>query len=357
MTTFAQVDEQRVVVGVDTHRDLHVAVALDHLGRRLDLLEVPTTTKGYRELLEWARSFGEVDVWGVEGTGCYGAGLTRFLGGEGELVIEVIRPNRQKRRLKGKSDPTDAEAAARAVLAGEASGAPKAGDDLVEMIRVLRVARASATKARTQAINTLRALAVTAPPALRDRLRGLSTVALIHTAARLRPGEDRTVLAHTKLALRSAAQRCEVLDAELATLDARLEKLTAEAAPDLLEHHGVGPDTAGALLVAAGDNPQRLRSEATFSMLCGASPVEASSGQTKRHRLNRGGDRQANAALYRIVLVRMRWDPRTKDYVERRTKEGKTKKEIIRCLKRYVAREAYAALRKINNTKPLAEAA
>lgn len=357
MTTIAQLEEPRVVVGVDTHRDVHVAVALDHLGRKLDILEVPTTTAGYREVLEWAQSFGDVEAWGVEGTGCYGAGLARFLAAEDQLVIEVIRPNRQTRRRKGKSDPTDAEAAARAVLSGEASGTPKAGDDVVEMIRVLRVVRSSATKARTQAINGLRALVITAPPELRQRLRGLSTKALIAQAARLRPGNDHTVVAHTKLALRLAAQRCEALDSELATLDSHLEELTAEAAPQLVEHYGVGPDTAGALLVAAGDNPGRLRSEAAFSMLCGASPVPASSGQTKRHRLNRGGDRQANAALYRIVLVRMRWDQRTQDYVERRTKEGKTKKEIIRCLKRYVAREVYAVLKVIHEEKNLARAA
>jgi transposase len=264
----------------------------------------------------------------VEGTGSYGAGLARFLATQDQLVIEVIRPNRQQRRLKGKSDPLDAEAAARAVLSGEAAGVPKAGNDLVEMIRVLRVARSSAMKARTQAVNVLRALVVTAPPELRQRLADLSTADLFHAAARLRPGMDRTVLGYTKLALRSAGQRCEAFDAELATLDAHLVTLTSQAAPDLLEHRGVGPDTAGALLVAAGDNPERLHSEAAFSMLCGASPVPASSGKTNgRHRLNRGGDRQANAALYRIVIVRMRWDQRTQDYVERRTKEGKTKKD------------------------------
>ncbi len=357
MTTIAHVVEAlRVVAGVDTHREFHVAVALDHLGRRLGWIEIPTTSAGYRELLEWAQSFGEVEAWGVEGTGCYGAGLARFLAGEDQLVIEVIRPNRQTRRLKGKSDPTDAEAAAHAVVLGQASGVPKAGNDLVEMIRVLRVARCSANKARTQTINVLRALVITAPPELRQRLRNLSTATLIHTAARLRPGNECTVAAHTKLALRSAAQRCQALDAELAALDAHLEELTAEAAPELLEHYGVGPDTAGALLVAAGDNPERLHSEAAFSMLCGASPIPASSGQTKRHRLNRGGDRQANAALYRIVLVRMRWDPRTQDYVERRTKQGKTKKEIIRCLKRYVAREVYTVLTRINETKTITEA-
>jgi len=358
MTTIAQVaDPLRVIVGVDTHRDVHVAVALDHLGRKLGWIEIPTTRGGYQRLLEWAQSFGEVELWGVEGTGSYGAGLARFLVAEDQVLVEVIRPNRQTRRLKGKSDPTDAEAAARAALSGEANAPVKAGDDLVEMIRVLRVARASATKARTQALNVLRALVLTAPPELRQRLAGLPAASLIHATARLRPGNERSVLAHTKLALRSAGQRCEALAAELATLDARLDELTAEAAPELLEHHGVGPDTAGALLVAAGGNPDRLRSEAAFSMLCGASPVEASSGNTKRHRLNRGGDRQANAALYRIVLVRMRWDPRTQHYVQRRIKDGKSKKEIIRCLKRYVAREVYAVLKTTYTAKTLAQAA
>ena len=358
VTTIAHPQTLRVVIGVDTHRDIHVAFALDHLGRKLDSRAIPTTTVGYAELLEWAHSFGEVEAWGVEGTGSYGAGLARFLAAEDQLVIEVIRPNRQTRRRKGKSDPTDAEAAARAVLAGEAAGAPKAGNDFVEMIRVLRIARSSATKARTQAINVLRAIVVTAPPELRERLRDLTTIALIDAAAHLRPGRERTLLSHTKLALRSAGQRCQALDAELAVLDARLDELTAEAAPELLDHYGVGPDTAGALLVAAGDNPDRLRSEAAFAMLCGASPLPASSGQTtNRHRLNRGGDRQANAALYRIVIVRMRWDPKTKHYVERRTKEGKSKKEIIRCLKRYVAREIYAVLTTKNEPRITTQAA
>jgi transposase len=225
------------------------------------------------------------------------------------------------------------------------------------MIRVLRLTRSTAVKARTQAINVLRALVVTAPPDLRQPLRGLSTTALIRTAARLRPGNERSVLAHTKLALRSAAQRCEALDAEIATLDARVDELTAEAAPDLRVHSGVGPETAAALLVAMGDHRHRIRTEAAFARLCGVSPLPASSGQTQRHRLNRGGDRQANAALYRIVLVRMRWDPRTQAYVARRTQEGKSKKEIIRCLKRYVAREIFAALRTTTRPKPLDQVA
>lgn len=212
------------------------------------------------------------------------------------------------------------------------------------MIRALRVARQTAIKARTQASNAMKALVVTAPDDLRESLRELSTIELVRTCARLRPGELVSPTAGTKLALRSLAGRHQALDAEIKALDGQIGPLTAAAAPGLVEMFGVGSDNAGALLVAAGDNPDRLRSEAAFSMLCGSSPVEASSGKVTRHRLNRGGDRQANAALYRIVLVRLRWDQPTKDYMARRTTEGMSKKEIIRCLKRYVAREVYAVL-------------
>lgn len=347
MTRIAHIAPPRVVVGVDTHKDLHVAVALDNLGRRVASTTIATTTAGYRQLIAWAEGLGEVEAFGVEGTGSYGAGLARHLRAAGCQVIEVIRPNRQARRRNGKSDPADAEAAARAVLSGEAAGSPKSGDDLVEMIRVLRVARSTAIKARTQALNALRSLVVTAPCELRDQLRGLSTGALVATAARLRSGHEPTTTAATKVALRTLAGRYQSLDAEIDALDAQLAELTAEASPALVDTFGVGPDVAGALLVAAGDNPERLRSEAAFAMLCGASPVDASSGKTARHRLNRGGDRRANAALYRIVLVRMRYHEATRSYVARRTAEGRSKPEIIRCLKRYVAREVFQILRDV----------
>lgn len=352
MARISQLERTRVTVGVDTHRDVHVAVALDQLGRRLDRIELATTRAGYERMLAWAESLGVVDAFGVEGTGCYGAALARHLRARDMLVIEVMRPNRQTRRRKGKSDPTDAEAAARAVLSAEAAGSPKAGDDLVEMIRVLRVARGTAIKARTQAINALRSLLVTAPPELRDQLRALSTTRLVGKAAQLRPGTLASPLAVSKLALRHLARRCQTLEAEIGSLDGQLARLTATASPQLIGAFGVGADTAGALLVAAGDNPDRLRSEAAFSMLCGSSPIKASSGKTNRHRLNRGGNRQANAALHRIVLVRLRYHQATKDYVDRRTSEGKSKREIIRCLKRYVAREVYTALRQSGEDKP-----
>ena len=286
----------------------------------------------------------EVEAWGVEGTGCYGAALARFLAGQGQQVWEVNRPDRSARRRRGKSDPVDAEAAGRAVLAGQVTAIPKTGDHLVEMVRCLRVARATAVKARTQAANALRALVMTAPAELREQLRELPAKRLASTAARLRPGPILTTTAATKLALRLLGQRYQALEAELAAVDAELDRLTAQAAPRLRELCGVGPEIAGALLVAAGDNPERLRSEAAFSMLCGASPIPASSGKTVRHRLNRGGNRQANTALYRIVVVRLRWHQPTRAYLARRTKEGLSKREIIRCLKRYIAREVFAAL-------------
>ena len=255
ITTIAQLEPSRVTVGVDTHGEVHVACALDQLGRHLATLEVATTLRGYRELLAWAQRLGEVQGFGVEGTGCYGAGLARFLSAHGQVVLEVNRPDRQARRRRGKSDPVDAEAAARAVLAGQATAIPKAGDHLVEMVRCLRVARASAAKARTQAANALRALVVTAPAELRELLRELPAGRLASTAARLRPGPIVTTAAATKLALRQLGQRYQALEAELAAVDAELDRLTALAAPGLRRLCGIGPEIAGALLVASGTTP------------------------------------------------------------------------------------------------------
>ena len=352
----AHTAEPRITVGVDTHLDVHVAHACDQLGRRVDTVQVPTTPTGYHDLLAWARGLGQIEAWGVEGTGSYGAALARFLHAEGQAVLEVNRPDRQARRRRGKSDPLDAQAAARAVQAGEVTVTPKAGNGHVEMLRSLRVARATAMRARTQAINALRALLVTAPAELREQLRGRSAAALVRTAAALEPGPIASPLAAAMLALRTLAGRHQALTAEISSLTTELDRLTRKAAPQLLALFGVGQDSAGALLVAAGDNPGRLRSDAAFSMLCGATPIEASSGKTTRHRLNRAGDRQANAALYRIVLVRLRHDQATKDYMARRRKEGKSKKEIIRCLKRYVAREVFAVLNQMGRGNPISAA-
>jgi transposase len=337
-----------VILGVDTHLDFHVAVALDHLGRRLGESSVPATVKGYERLLRWAECFGPVRCAGVEGTSSYGAGLARHLRARGIEVLEVERLKHRRRSSRSnveKSDPSDAEAAARAVLAGEASGVPKSGDGEVEMIRTLRAARRSVIKARTQAANQLQGLHVTAPEQLRHRLRGLSTKELVCVAARFRLGDDpRDVPTATKFALRSVARRYEAFSEEIADLDVHLDRLVAQVAPELVALPGIGTDNAATLLIVAGDNPQRLGSEASFANLCGVSPIEASSGKVVRHRLNRGGNREANRALYMICLARMRRDPRTKEYVARRTAEGKSKREIVRCLKRYVAREIYRVL-------------
>jgi transposase len=337
-----------VILGVDTHLDFHVAVAMDHMGRRLGESSVPTTVKGYEGLLCWAEGFGPLRCAGVEGTSSYGAGLARHLKTQGIEVLEVERPKRRRggsRRNVEKSDPSDAERAARAVLAGETSGVPKSGDGRVEMIRTRRAARRSAMKARTQAANQLQGLRVTAPDELLNRLRGLSTKELVSVAARFRIGDDlRDVPSATKFALRSVARRYEALSEEIAELEAHLDRLVAQVAPELVSLAGIGTDHAATLLMVAGDNPQRLRSEASFASLCGVSPIEASSGKVVRHRLNRGGNREANRALYMICLARMRRDRRTKEYVARRTQEGKSKREIIRCLKRYVAREVYRVL-------------
>jgi transposase len=334
-----------VVLGVDTHLDAHVAVALDGLGRRLGELTVPTTARGYERLLRWAEGFGFVGCAGIEGTSSYGAGLARYLKATGVSVVEVERPKRRHLRRKGKSDPIDAEAAARAVLSGEALGEPKSGDGKVEMVRILRSARQSAVKARTQAANQLQALLVTAPEVLRYRLRELPTQELVATCARLRPGDDlENIETATRFALRSVARRHEALSEEITQLDAQLDRLVAEVAPELISLPAIGTHHAATLLVVAGDNPQRLRSEASFASLCGVSPIEASSGKVVRHRLNRGGNRDANRALHMICVVRMGSDRRTREYVARRTAEGKSKWEIMRCLKRYIAREVYRLL-------------
>ncbi len=342
-TTMAETD---VVVtgGVDTHLDTNMAAALDGVGGQLGVKEFPTTPAGYRELLGWLAGFGTVARVGVEGTGSYGAGLARYLGTKDVEVVEVDCPNRQNRRRRGKSDPVDALSAARAALSGDASGQAKARNGSVEAIRVLRVARSSARHDRTEALNQMRSLVCTAPDELREQLRDLSIFRLVELAAAFRPGEDMTVANATKTALRELARRARYLGEQMKLLNKLLAPLVKATAPALVASFGVGTDTAGALLVTAGDNPGRLRNEAAFAHLCGSSPIQASSGKVTRHRLNRGGDRSANHALWRIVMVRLQYDADTRAYVERRTKEGKSKREIMRCLKRYVARELYPLL-------------
>lgn len=337
--------KRRVTGGVDTHKDTHHAAVMLMNGRRLADREFPATAAGYAGLLAWLNSFGRLHAVGVEGTGSYGAALARYLTGEQVQVIEVNRPDRRQRRSKGKSDPLDAYAAADAVLSDRATAVPKAGDGIVESIRALHSARAGAVKARTACMNELQSMLVTAPARLREQLSGSQGARLAEVCRRLRPVGDLADPAQgTKTALRHLAVRYGALTDEIAETDDQLAVLVEQARPDLLAVFGVGVETAAQLLATCGDNPDRLHSDAAFASLCGVSPVPASSGKTKRHRLNRGGDRQANRALYTIVMVRMSHDADTRAYVERRTKEGLSKREIIRCLKRYVARELYKIL-------------
>ncbi|MGH3219434.1 MAG: IS110 family transposase [Streptosporangiaceae bacterium] len=341
-----------VTVGVDTHTDVRVAAVLDQAGRLLGTGSFPATTRGYARLATWAESFGTVDKVGMEGTGSFGAGLLRFLADYGLAVIEVDRPDRAGRRRNGKSDPLDAESAARAVQSGRAAGTPKSRDAQVEMIRVLRVARRGAMKARIQAGAQIDALILAAPEQVRAPLRKIAGRHRIRACAALRPGPIADPASAVKTALRALARRWQVLQAEIDDLDAQLTPLVTAAAPELLALPGVGVETAGQLLVTAGDNPGRLRSEASFARLCGAAPVPVSSGRTDRHRLHRGGDRQANSALWRIALVRMHCHQPTRDYIARRTAEGRTKTEIMRCLKRFIAREVFPHLLATSRGRP-----
>lgn len=343
-------DQPREVTGgVDTHGEFHVAAVVDSAGRILGTETFPATVAGYRRLLRWLQRHGTLTTVGVEGTASYGAGLTRYLTSEGAAVVEVNRPDRQRRRRRGKSDTVDAETAARAALSGDGVAIPKTGDGQVESVRVLRIARRSAIKARTQASNQIRDLIVTAPEQVRCRLSKLTATGRVSACARFRHGALSDPTEATKAALRTLARRHQELTAEIRWLDEQITQLVVAVNPGLLAARGVGPEVAATLLVTAGDNPERMASEAAFAALCGVSPVEASSGRITRHRLNQGGDRQANNALWRIALVRMTCDPRTRAYVERRTAEGKSKKEIIRCLKRHIAREIYQLI-----TKPAA---
>jgi transposase len=331
--------------GVDTHADTHVAAALDSIGGLLGVREFPATAPGYAGLLGWLSGFGAVALVGVEGTGSYGAGLARHLSAAGVRVVEVDRPDRQDRHRDGKSDPLDAISAARAALCGRAAGAPRGRDGQVEAIRVLMVARRSARAERTQAINQARALIVTGPDDLRARFARHSAAQLAAGLAALRPRPGDVPGYATRVALRELGRRGRFLDAQIERLDELIVPLVAARAPGLLALHGVGPCTAALLLIAAGDHPARLRSEAAWAHLCGTAPIPASSGKVTRRRLNRGGDRQANHALWQIVITRMSSHPATRAYVARRTAEGRSKKEIIRCLKRYLAREVYHCLR------------
>jgi transposase len=344
--------EETVILGVDTHKDTQVAAVVGVDGRSLGSRSFPATAMGYQDLVAWARGLGRLQRAGVEGTSSYGTALTRHLRAAGVQVIEVNQPDKADRRRRGKNDVIDAEAAARAVLSGRAAAIAKAGDGPVEMVRMFKMAKDSATKSRAQAINQLKAVLVRTDPALRESLTGLSNPRLINQCADLDSAAPTTPSAAAAYTRRLLARRILHLTEEITNLNNQITTAITTVHPGLLNCYGVGPDTAAALLIAAGDNPDRLHTEASFATLCGASPIETSSGKTQRHRLNRGGDRRANSALYTIVIARLRWNTSTQNYIARRQTEGKTRREAIRCLKRYVAREIYHIITNPTQAKP-----
>ncbi|MGW8355567.1 IS110 family transposase [Streptomyces wedmorensis] len=346
MQTIEHPRSGHVVIGVDTHKHLHVAAVMDTIGGILATLTIPTDTGGFQQLADWAASFGRVLAFGIEGTGSYGATLASFLRRSGHKVVEAGRPDRRLGWLNGKSDTLDAENAARAVLAGFATATPKTADGEAEMIRWLKVAHDQAVEQRAAAMVTMKAMLVYTPDTLRYETAEKTQISLAWHLAALRPRrleEPEDALCHT---LRTLAKRWQYLDAEAKDLTRMIGGLVQRAAPQLLEPFGIGVDTAAEILVVAGDNPERIKSEAALAKLAGIAPVPTGSGMTSgRHRINHGGHRQLNAAIYRTVIIRMRFHRPTIDYVARRTAEGKTKREIIRCLKRYVIREVYHLLR------------
>ena len=340
----------RITGGVDTHKDLHVAAVVDDRDRFLASESFPTTRQGYGQMLAWMRSFGELQRVGVEATGTYGAGLLRHLQKSGIEVLEVTAPDRPDRRRRGKSDDLDAEAAAHAAFAGIRTVTPKARDGMIEALRVLKACRKTAVQARRIALQMIGNTIVPAPDALRDTLRRMTRMQLIRTLAASRPDMTgyRNMDTAYRITLKSLARRYVELHDEIAELDVMIGAIIDDLAPELVARNSIGHVCAAQLLVTAGGNPERLKSEASFAALCGVSPIPASSGKTDRHRLNRGGDRAANSALHIIAIGRLRTDERTQKYVARRIADGLSKLEAIRCLKRYIAREVFNILRKRN---------
>jgi hypothetical protein len=343
---FIMANEQlKVIVGIDTHADTHHVGVITNTGLHVADKEFPAAGAGYRAIIDFITGCGLVLAAGVEGTGSYGAEVSRVLVREGIHVVEVMRPNRQARRLRGKSDPLDAYQAAKSVLAGRAAAAPKSRDGAVESLRVLRAERSTAMRARVAVMAQIKTILITAPETVRAKYRGMTSPALMAALEKTRPtGVLIEPLNSTTTVLKRLANRYRHLHQELALIDAELDAILTLHAPMLRDLAGVGTDVASQLLVTVGDNPERVTTEAKFAALVGVAPIPASSGKTTRHRLSRAGDRQANKAIHRIVLVRMRYDSRTRTYVARRRQEGKSTKEIMRCLKRYVAREIYDQL-------------
>lgn len=337
--------QQKIIIGVDTHKDFHHVAVISALGEALTDRKFEATPQGYTELIGWIAEQGDVIRAGVEGTGSYGAGLTTRLRGAGITVIDVLAPDKQERRLRGKTDQIDAYSAARAVLARRATTVPKIRDGQVEAMRILRTTRRMAVKQRTETMNQLHSLLVSAPEELRAKLAGLKAKELAKACARLRElASDDVVTAATKDAAKSLGHRFVELTLEADRLEDRIRVLVVDYAPELLAVYGVGPDVAATLLTVAGENVDRIGTEAALAHLAGTAPIPASSGKTNRHRLNRGGNRQGNAAFHRIVLVRMKRHPETRAYVEKTLARGKTKRDTMRLLKRYLAREIFPIL-------------
>lgn len=337
--------EPLLFAGVDTHKNTHHVAVIDQVGRSVADSEFPATATGYRAIVEFLGARGLVQRVGVEGTGSYGAELARVLARAGIQVVEVVRQNRQHRRLKGKSDPLDAHQAALAVLADTGTATPKQRDGAVESLRILMAERHSAVKSRSQTMNQIHSLLVTAPEEVRHDYRAYQGDRLVAILARTRPATGTDPERVARSTLKRIATRHRALREEIAVIDRHLEGIIRELNPGLLAVNGIGIPTAAALLITLGDNPGRVRTKAQFAALCGVAPIPASSGQRIRHRLSRGGDRQANHALHRIVLLRIRHrEPRTAAYVERRRTEGLSDRDIFRCLKRHIANEVYKTL-------------
>jgi transposase len=343
-------DQVDYVVGVDTHRDEHVlAVVAVSTGAVVAQRSVVTTSRGYGQALRFAAEQAPAArVWAVEGAGHYGAGLARYLSRRGEAVLEAGRSPRNERRLRGKDDGLDAIRAARTTLTGNELALPKAGQRQ-EALRLLLLARRGAVDVRKQALVQLRSVIVTAPDDLRSELRELPAGRLIERCSRFRRSGSRTPDGHaTTLVLRTLARRIQAATLEAAELQTEILAYVRALAPRLLDEPGVGPIVAAQVIVS-WSHKGRVRSEAAFARLAGVAPIPASSGQTTRHRLSRGGDRQLNRALHTVILHRRLHDPATRDYIERHVAEGKTRRDAVRLLKRYLARHLYRVL----NGEPL----
>jgi transposase len=339
-----------IVAGVDTHKDLHVAAVVDAHDRFIASEYFASTRQGYKKMLAWMQSFGAIDRVGIECTGTYGAGLLRYLQAADVTVMEVTAPDKVDRRRRGKDDMLDAINAAHAAFSGVRTVTPKSRNGMIESLRVLKSCRKTAVSARRVALQLIQNNIVSAPDQLREQLRAMPRMQLIRTLAASRPdlAACRDVTSAYRIALKSLGRRYLELHDEIADLDTMIAALVDDLAPDLIARPAIGYETAAQLLLTAGDNVERLHSEAGFAALCGVSPVPASSGKIQRHRLNRGGDRAANSALHIIAIGRLRLDPRTQAYVAKRLSQGNSKLEAIRCLKRYIAREVFYSIRNRN---------